>query len=156
MSLEIAPGYDENCNSSKFLTVDTDFEGKRAFELYLVSYQLILRKQLWWLMKERGLPAELEVGVFELSHTVRFDSRRGFPSGSQKRCLTTTWLPAALLRQRFYPFTDRPPDSGPRPLGPPPPKAQLQNPNRHHLRHRLPTTLQLAIRRDLHRSRHRH
>ena len=44
----------------------TDFEGKEAFELYLVSYQLILRKQIWWLVHDRGLPSELEVRRFEL------------------------------------------------------------------------------------------
>ena len=38
-----------------------DFEGKEAFELYLISYQLILRKQIWWLVHEKGLPSELEV-----------------------------------------------------------------------------------------------
>ena len=36
------------------------FEGSRAFELYLEIWQLILRHQLWFLIKEKGLPQELE------------------------------------------------------------------------------------------------
>ncbi|KAK8091157.1 ribosomal protein [Apiospora phragmitis] len=35
-------------------------EGAPERELYLECLQIILRKQVWWLIKERGLPAELE------------------------------------------------------------------------------------------------
>ncbi|KAK7957131.1 uncharacterized protein PG986_006353 [Apiospora aurea] len=35
-------------------------EGAAGRELYLECLQIILRKQVWWLMKERGLPADLE------------------------------------------------------------------------------------------------
>ncbi|KAK8051050.1 Ubiquitin-like protein [Apiospora rasikravindrae] len=35
-------------------------EGAAGRELYLECLQIILRKQIWWLIKERGLPAELE------------------------------------------------------------------------------------------------
>jgi RNA polymerase I-specific transcription initiation factor RRN7 len=38
-----------------------DLKGKEAFELYLLSYQLVLRKQVWWLVHEKKLPNELEV-----------------------------------------------------------------------------------------------
>ncbi|KAE9988820.1 hypothetical protein EG328_007424 [Venturia inaequalis] len=40
--------------------------GKPAFELYLLCYQLILRKQVWWLIHEKEMPAELEVIVHDL------------------------------------------------------------------------------------------
>ncbi|KAK8128577.1 hypothetical protein PG984_009685 [Apiospora sp. TS-2023a] len=35
-------------------------EGAAGRELYLECLQIILRKQVWWLIKDRGLPAELE------------------------------------------------------------------------------------------------
>ncbi|KAK7981601.1 hypothetical protein PG996_009291 [Apiospora saccharicola] len=35
-------------------------EGAAGRELYLECLQIILRKQIWWLIKDRGLPAELE------------------------------------------------------------------------------------------------
>ncbi|KAK6852789.1 Ubiquitin-like protein [Apiospora arundinis] len=35
-------------------------EGAAGRELYLECLQIILRKQIWWLIKERGLPTELE------------------------------------------------------------------------------------------------
>lgn len=36
--------------------------GRRGFELFLQCYQLILQKQVHWLINEKGFPAELEVG----------------------------------------------------------------------------------------------
>ncbi|KAH7128683.1 hypothetical protein B0J11DRAFT_505151 [Dendryphion nanum] len=41
-------------------------KGKSALNLYLKSLQLILRRQLWFLTHEQGLPAELEMVVFDL------------------------------------------------------------------------------------------
>lgn len=35
--------------------------GKKGYELYLKCIQLILRKQVWVLVHEKGFPAELEV-----------------------------------------------------------------------------------------------
>ncbi|KAK7539352.1 RNA polymerase I-specific transcription initiation factor Rrn7 [Phyllosticta citribraziliensis] len=40
--------------------------GREALELYLHCYQLILWKQLYWLINTKGLPAELEQIVFDL------------------------------------------------------------------------------------------
>lgn len=40
--------------------------GNEARELYLECLQLILRRQLWWLVHTRGLPAELETVVRDL------------------------------------------------------------------------------------------
>jgi RNA polymerase I-specific transcription initiation factor RRN7 len=41
-------------------------KGPRAVDLYLKSLQLILRHQLWFLIHDRGLPAELETVVQDL------------------------------------------------------------------------------------------
>ncbi|KAF1850743.1 uncharacterized protein K460DRAFT_361511 [Cucurbitaria berberidis CBS 394.84] len=46
--------------------VAKNFSGRRAFDLYLKSVQLILRHQIWFLVQEKGLPAELETVVFDL------------------------------------------------------------------------------------------
>lgn len=43
-----------------------DFSGRQGLDLYLKSLQLILRHQLWYLVKEKGLPEELELIVFDL------------------------------------------------------------------------------------------
>ena len=48
------------------LTPKTDFSGREAFDLYLKCLQLILRHQIWFLVQEKGLPAELETIVFDL------------------------------------------------------------------------------------------
>jgi RNA polymerase I-specific transcription initiation factor RRN7 len=40
--------------------------GRQAFDLYLKCLQLILRHQLWFLVHEKGLPAELETVTFDL------------------------------------------------------------------------------------------
>ncbi|KAF2401649.1 hypothetical protein EJ06DRAFT_474872 [Trichodelitschia bisporula] len=42
------------------------FRGRRAFELYLLASQLVLRKQVWSLIKEKGFPEELEMIVHDL------------------------------------------------------------------------------------------
>lgn len=42
------------------------FSGRQAVDLYLKSLQLILRHQLWFLVHERGLPAELEMVTYDL------------------------------------------------------------------------------------------
>ncbi|KAF2198113.1 hypothetical protein GQ43DRAFT_465882 [Delitschia confertaspora ATCC 74209] len=42
------------------------FKGAQAFDLYLKSIQLVLRHQLWFLVKSKGLPQELENIVCEL------------------------------------------------------------------------------------------
>lgn len=39
----------------------TSFTGKRAFEHYLLCFQLVLWKQIRWLLNEARLPSELEV-----------------------------------------------------------------------------------------------
>lgn len=49
-----------------WLTRVTDFSGRQAFDLYLKCLQLILRHQVWFLVHERGLPAELETVIFDL------------------------------------------------------------------------------------------
>jgi RNA polymerase I-specific transcription initiation factor RRN7 len=35
--------------------------GRKGFELYLQCLQILLQKQVWWLIKEKGFPEELEV-----------------------------------------------------------------------------------------------
>ncbi|KAL7268566.1 hypothetical protein RUND412_008808 [Rhizina undulata] len=40
--------------------------GRRGFELYLQCYQLVLRKQVAWLVNEKGFPEDLEVIVRDL------------------------------------------------------------------------------------------
>ncbi|KAF2708672.1 hypothetical protein K504DRAFT_534268 [Pleomassaria siparia CBS 279.74] len=42
------------------------FKGQQATDLYLKSLQLILRHQIWFLVHDKGLPAELETVVFDL------------------------------------------------------------------------------------------
>lgn len=42
------------------------YKGPRAFDLYLKCLQLILRHQLWYLTKDRGLPTELEAVTRDL------------------------------------------------------------------------------------------
>ncbi|OCK83517.1 RNA polymerase I-specific transcription initiation factor Rrn7 [Lepidopterella palustris CBS 459.81] len=42
------------------------FKGREAFDLYLKCYQLILRHQIWFLIRLKGLPAELESVIFDL------------------------------------------------------------------------------------------
>jgi RNA polymerase I-specific transcription initiation factor RRN7 len=46
--------------------VQTVFSGKEANDLYLQCYQLILWKQCYWLVKEKGFPEELETIVRDL------------------------------------------------------------------------------------------
>jgi RNA polymerase I-specific transcription initiation factor RRN7 len=46
--------------------VERVFSGRDALELYLQCYMLVLRKQIWWLVKEKGLPLELETVVRDL------------------------------------------------------------------------------------------
>lgn len=36
--------------------------GRKGFELYIQCFQIVLQKQIWWLVKEKGFPEELEVG----------------------------------------------------------------------------------------------
>ncbi|KAF2127590.1 hypothetical protein P153DRAFT_343774 [Dothidotthia symphoricarpi CBS 119687] len=42
------------------------FSGRQALDLHLKCLQLILRHQIWFLVKEKGLPAELETVIFDL------------------------------------------------------------------------------------------
>ncbi|KAF2193294.1 hypothetical protein K469DRAFT_715369 [Zopfia rhizophila CBS 207.26] len=42
------------------------FRGQRAFDLFLKCFQLILRRQVWFLVHEKGLPAEFEDVVKDL------------------------------------------------------------------------------------------
>jgi RNA polymerase I-specific transcription initiation factor RRN7 len=42
------------------------FRGRRAFDLYLKCLQLTLQQQVWFMVQDRGLPAELETVVFDL------------------------------------------------------------------------------------------
>ncbi|KAJ4314959.1 hypothetical protein N0V94_006188 [Neodidymelliopsis sp. IMI 364377] len=42
------------------------FSGRQALDLYLKCLQLILRHQVWYLVKDRGLPAELEIVTLDL------------------------------------------------------------------------------------------
>jgi RNA polymerase I-specific transcription initiation factor RRN7 len=58
-------------NSTEFIMDNTaefesEFNGRRAFGLYLKCLQLILRHQIWFLVKDRVLPSELEQVVFDL------------------------------------------------------------------------------------------
>lgn len=46
--------------------VQTVFSGKEANDLYLQCYQLILWKQCFWLVEEKGFPKELETVVRDL------------------------------------------------------------------------------------------
>ncbi|KAF2010423.1 hypothetical protein BU24DRAFT_378431 [Aaosphaeria arxii CBS 175.79] len=41
-------------------------KGREALNLYLKSLQLVLRHQIWFLVHDQGLPAELETVVFDL------------------------------------------------------------------------------------------
>ncbi|EUC32493.1 hypothetical protein COCCADRAFT_27029 [Bipolaris zeicola 26-R-13] len=41
-------------------------KGTQAFDLYLKCLQLILRHQIWFLVQNKGLPAELETVVYDL------------------------------------------------------------------------------------------
>lgn len=52
------------------------YEGQQAVILYAQCWQLVLRKQLNWLVKEKGLPAELELIVRDL-WTLRIRNVRG-------------------------------------------------------------------------------
>jgi len=47
-------------------TTSTVFKGPEALDLYLKSVQLILRYQIWFLVHDKGLPAELETVVHDL------------------------------------------------------------------------------------------
>ncbi|KAL6160687.1 hypothetical protein ACJQWK_11750 [Exserohilum turcicum] len=47
-------------------TSDKIFKGPQAFDLYLKCLQLVLRHQLWFLVRDKGLPAELEALVYDL------------------------------------------------------------------------------------------
>ncbi|KAF9693135.1 hypothetical protein EKO04_008738 [Ascochyta lentis] len=42
------------------------FSGRQALDLYLKCIQLILRHQVWYLIKDKGLPAEFELIVLDL------------------------------------------------------------------------------------------
>ncbi|KAK5018472.1 hypothetical protein LTR16_002013 [Cryomyces antarcticus] len=46
--------------------VEIRFKGRQAFEQFLLCYQLLLWKQSHWLVKSRGLPAELETIIRDL------------------------------------------------------------------------------------------
>ncbi|KAH7385533.1 hypothetical protein DE146DRAFT_210351 [Phaeosphaeria sp. MPI-PUGE-AT-0046c] len=46
--------------------VGKQFTGPQAFDLYLKSVQLILRHQIWFLVKDKGLPSELETVIHDL------------------------------------------------------------------------------------------
>ena len=46
---------------SAFVDTASGFSGLKAFEHYLLCVQLVLRKQVKWMVEERGLPQELEV-----------------------------------------------------------------------------------------------
>lgn len=48
------------------LTLEEDYTGPKALELYLQAYQLILRKQIWTLVHILHLPAELELVTKDL------------------------------------------------------------------------------------------
>ncbi len=45
------------------LIIVVDLEGAQAVELYLQCYQLVLWKQAYWLVHNKGYPPELEVSV---------------------------------------------------------------------------------------------
>lgn len=47
-------------------TIAKHFSGRQAFDLYLKSLQLILRHQVWFLVHEKSLPAELEIVIYDL------------------------------------------------------------------------------------------
>ncbi|EUC41151.1 hypothetical protein COCMIDRAFT_106921 [Bipolaris oryzae ATCC 44560] len=47
-------------------TINKIAKGTQAFDLYLKCLQLILRHQIWFLVQNKGLPAELETVVYDL------------------------------------------------------------------------------------------
>ncbi|KAF1836466.1 hypothetical protein BDW02DRAFT_567057 [Decorospora gaudefroyi] len=47
-------------------TAGKTLNGPRAFDLHLKSLQHILRHQIWFLVKEKGLPSELETIIYDL------------------------------------------------------------------------------------------
>ena len=49
-----------------YKTTNKIYRGPQAFGLYLKSLQLILRHQIWFLTRDRGLPAELETIIYNL------------------------------------------------------------------------------------------
>lgn len=49
------------------------FEGAKALEYYLVALQLVLRKQVEWLVKHEGLDTEIEVRAPPVSLTWQAD-----------------------------------------------------------------------------------
>jgi RNA polymerase I-specific transcription initiation factor RRN7 len=70
---------------------DPDFSGRQGLDLYLKSLQLILRHQLWYLIKEKGLPEELELisldlwalRIAQFGDRIASDSRTDSQSQSQ-------------------------------------------------------------------------
>lgn len=48
--------------STDFDFLASAYSGAQAFEHYLLCVQLVLRKQLHWLIEVQKLPEELEVG----------------------------------------------------------------------------------------------
>jgi RNA polymerase I-specific transcription initiation factor RRN7 len=70
--------------------------GRSGVDLYLKCLQLILRHQIWYLIKDKGLPTELETVVFDLwslriaqlGDKIASDSQ-GFDSQSQSQAFST-------------------------------------------------------------------
>lgn len=48
-----------------------DLHGREALNLYLLCWQYVLRKQIWWLVGERGFPAELEASTAFFPHLTK-------------------------------------------------------------------------------------
>lgn len=41
--------------------IEKVLRGRKGFELYVQCLQILLQKQVWWLVKHKGFPDELEV-----------------------------------------------------------------------------------------------
>lgn len=59
-------GKTTNRKREKIEKVKLKWTGRKASDLYLSCYQLVLRKQCWWLVTVKGFPAELEGVVRDL------------------------------------------------------------------------------------------
>lgn len=69
--------------------------GREATELYLQCYQLILWKQCFWLVRERGFPGELETVVRDL-WGLRLGVVHGERDGEGERFSTAGFSSAGL------------------------------------------------------------
>ena len=60
-------GFGQSGSRAARATVETKrvvkvLRGRKGFELYIQCYQIVLQKQVAWLIEHKGFPQELEVG----------------------------------------------------------------------------------------------